>query len=81
MIKVHQHMTASSEVNLAGGCVHGFPSGRGCGLHRSLTLETEGNGMLCRTRVTLLVEPRVRVWVPRAGDTCGPRQVEADPSC
>ena len=63
------------------GFVHGFLSDRGCELVRSLTLDTKGNGMLCRTWVTLLVELRVRVWVPRAEDTCGPRQVEADPSC
>lgn len=59
----------------------GLPLGTGRGLLRSLTLKTEGNGKLCRTRVTLLVESRVWVWVPRAGDTCGPRQMEADPSC
>ncbi|MPC08037.1 hypothetical protein E2C01_000608 [Portunus trituberculatus] len=68
-------------VSVAGSIMQGFPWGMGRGLLRSLTLKTEGNGMLCRTRITLLVESRVWVWVPRARDTCGPRQVEADPSC
>ena len=68
-------------VSVAGSIMQGFPSGTGRGLLRSLTLKMEGNGLLCRTRVTLLVESRVWMWVPQAGYTCGPRQVETDPTC
>lgn len=54
---------------------------RGVDLAGHLHLRWKVTVSRCRTQVTLLVESCVRVWVPRAGDTCGLRQVETDPSC